>query len=98
MNTINIRLLDIVNGTSTNVEGQILFDIISKHLQNGNLVKLSLRDLTPMSTSFLNSSFGELLQHFGYDKIKSSIVLIDYRISDALRIKDYLNVVNDMHV
>ena len=98
MNTINIKLLDIVTGTSTNAEGLILFENISKHLQKGDLIKLSLRDLTPMSSSFLNSSFGELIHHFGYAKIKTSIVLTDYRMSDALRIKNYLIEVSEMHV
>ena len=88
--------MDIVQGTSSNHEGYLLFLAIQDKLLINTKVKLSLRDLTPLSTSFLHSSFGELFEKFGYARIKSSIVLVDYKKSDALKIRMYIQDILSM--
>jgi hypothetical protein len=51
-----INLMEIVEGTSTNEQGWVLYTLIAQQLKSGHLIKLSLREATPMSSSFLNSS------------------------------------------
>lgn len=92
----NIKLMDCVTGTSTNVEGVSLFVQLSKIIDEGNYVRLSLSNITPLSSSFLNSSFGELLDKYGFDKIKESVVLTDYRMKDAMKIKNYLEEIKSL--
>ena len=90
MNILKLHIMDLVSGTSTNIEGYTLYVELSNHFEKGFVVELSMKDLTPFSTSFLNSSFGELVDKFGFDFIKKHLILTDYRISDAKKIQEYL--------
>jgi hypothetical protein len=87
-----INLMDKVNGTSTNIEGLTLYAILSREIESGNIIKLSLKESTPMSSSFLNSSFGELVDRYGLDVFKKHIRLINYTTSQAEYIKKYLSM------
>ncbi len=91
MDTI-ITLMDCVSGTSTNVEGYTLFTLLSKEIEKNNIVKLSLKDSTPMSSSFMNSSFGELVDKYGLDKFRDHVRLINYTPSHAERIQKYIQM------
>lgn len=91
-----IEVMDCVNGTTTSSEALALFLKVEKALKEGSLVKLSLTEVTPMSSSFLNASFGELFDTFGYKKIKSNISLINYKPSQAKQIKDYLDTISKL--
>ncbi|MCC7246678.1 MAG: DUF4325 domain-containing protein [Saprospiraceae bacterium] len=88
---IDLRLMNEVEGTSTNAEGLTLYCKLDTILSEGNKVRLSLHLSTPFSSSFLNSSFGNLIDKFGIDKVKASISLIEYRPSLAKRLSEYLN-------
>ena len=90
MKTVTINLMDIVNGTTTNADAVPLFIVLDREIQSGNKIRLSLECVTPFSSSFLNSSFGELVDKHGFTKIKKSVSLINYKKSDAIRIKNYL--------
>jgi len=87
--------MNCVHGTSTNNDGFGLFIEISKAFTAGDIVKLSLEGSTSMSSSFLNSSFGELAEKFGMDKIKNQLRLVDFKPSQAGQIKKYLEVIGD---
>jgi hypothetical protein len=89
-----ISITDIISAASTNAEGFQLFSIIDKEFKSGNFVKLSLTDSPPMSSSFLNSSFGSLLDSYGYTFMKNHLSLINVTKSKAERIKGYLDDVN----
>lgn len=90
MITTTIKLMDIVQGTSTNMDALPLFQKLDELLQEGALIRISLERLTPLSTSFLHSSFGELVEKHGYNKVRASIILTHFRMSDAQKIKTYL--------
>jgi len=92
-----IKIMDVVSGTSTNIEGCSLYTVLSKEIEKGNIVKLSLHESTPMSSSFMNSSFGELVDKYGIDKFKAHIRLINYLPSHAERIQQYLKMLNTHH-
>lgn len=87
-----IYLTSIVNGTATFADGYLLYEKIDEFLlsNNSSKISISLKGVTPMSSSFLNGSFGELYDKYGIDKIKETIVLIESTPSAARNIKDYL--------
>lgn len=78
-------------GTSTNAEGDKLFAALAPYVAKAEVVRLSLADASPMSTSFLNSSFGELIDAYGLAAVRSSLKLVDYLPSHAARIKQYID-------
>jgi hypothetical protein len=90
MNTHLIKVMDCVEGTSTNHEGLQLLNCLLPFIEKGNPVKVSLVDCTPMSSSFLNSSFGEIIERFGFDTFKKNIQLVNFKPSQAEYIKKYV--------
>ncbi|WP_299819445.1 DUF4325 domain-containing protein [uncultured Pontibacter sp.] len=94
MNTRTIKLMDCVTGTSTNTEAVGLYLAISNAFKSGAIVKLSLAGTTPMSSSFMNSSFGELVEEFGIETVKKQLRLVDFKPSQALQIKNYFETVS----
>ena len=91
MKSFVINLNDVVNGTSTNNEGAELYAALAPHLAAGTVVRLSLRGATAMSSSFLNSSFGDLIDHYGIAALRRSLKLVDYVPSHAAIIKKYVD-------
>lgn len=91
MKVRTIKLMDVVNGTSTNADGFTLFTLMDKAFSNGEIVKLSLENATPFASSFLNSSFGELMDKYGIEKIREQVKLTKYTRSRAMNIKEYLD-------
>lgn len=95
-NYVVINVMDCVNGTTTSSEALGLMLEIQKALKENRSVRLSLIDVTPMSSSFLNASFGELYDIFGRKKIKEFVTLINYKPSQAKQIKDYLDTISQL--
>ncbi len=91
-----IDVMTCVSGTTTSSEAVSLFIKMKQSLVDGFSIKLSLINATPMSSSFLNASFGELFDQFGYPMIKERITLVDYKPSQAKQIKDYLDTINKL--
>ncbi|TGE22136.1 DUF4325 domain-containing protein [Hymenobacter aquaticus] len=86
-----VYVAHIVAGTSTNADGYSLKTVLEKYFRAGQIVRLSLKGATPMSSSFLNSSFGELIENFGVDRVRELVKLVDFKPSQALAIKDYID-------
>ena len=86
---MKLFIKDIVPDTYTNAAGFVLFTILNKHILDGQSIILSFKDSTPPSSSFLNSSVGELLDHFGFAKFKSMIKFIDLNMTQAQTLKNY---------
>jgi hypothetical protein len=91
-----IDVMTCVSGTTTSSEAVSLYLKMKQSLVEGCSIKLSLINATPMSSSFLNASFGELYDQFGYQMIKERITLIEYKPSQAKQIKDYLDTINKL--
>lgn len=91
MKVTTIKLMDAVKGTSTNADGLTLFILMDKAFSNDEIVKLSLENATPFASSFLNSSFGELVDKYGIEKIRENVRLTKYTRSRAMNIKEYLD-------
>lgn len=93
MDTLIINLMDCINGTSTNKDGYNLYNLLKLPMESGKKIQLSFKDCTPMSSSFMNSAFGELIDTLGFEKVKSSLSLINYTPSMANKIKSYMQMV-----
>lgn len=86
---LDIKLTDVVSGTSTNADGCTLYFAIDKIINANNTVCIDLIDATPLSSSFLNSSIGELIDKYGIDKTKQSISYKNATPSMFNNIKNY---------
>lgn len=89
-----IRLMDIVPGTSTNADAVALFVAMDQLLDSGNKIRLSLESATPLSTSFLNSSIGNLVDKFGLEKFRSQVVFSHLTPSQIRSIKAYFDQIS----
>lgn len=78
---------NIVNNTTTNDSGYLLFLAIENELKNSGSVEISLDNISVISTSFLNSSIGEIFEKFGFENVKSKIKYhhVEKSIAEILR-------------
>lgn len=90
MDTSKIIVKDLVPSTLSNADGYQLFIAIDKILASGNNVVLSFHDINTLSSSFLNSSFGNMIDKYGFD-VLSKIRIIDYTAILANFIKKYID-------
>ena len=87
-----IIVKDIITNTTVNEEGKRLFDVMSDFILKGDSVILSLSDLEPMSSSFMNSSFGALIDKYGKQTFKKKVRFTNYRPAYAEKIVNYINL------
>lgn len=83
-------LKDIVADTFTNKEGEKLYAILKPYLDRSERITLSLKGSTAPSTSFLNSSIGELIEQYGFEKFRSIVSLTEATKFQAESIKFYI--------
>lgn len=91
MTKITINVKDTVVGTSTNSEALPLFVAMDAVLKDNKSLVLSLKSCNPMSSSFLNSCFGTIIEKYGWEFLKGKISIIDYTPVTADLIKRYLD-------
>ncbi len=94
--TINIELMDCVSGTATSSDAMALFIKLESAIKAKSKVRLSLKNATVLTSSFLNASFGEIYDKYGYSAIQNNIVLVNYLPSQAKAIKKYLGDVKKL--
>ena len=71
-----IYITDIVQGTTTNADGVPLFLYLQKKLNQKHQVVLSFKDSTPLSSSFLNTAIGNLVDDFGLAYVKAHLKIV----------------------
>ncbi len=86
-----IKLKDIVSDTYSNAEGYSLYLTLRPYFDNKNKILLSLEEVSAFSTSFLNSSFGQLIEDFGIDTFKSILKLSNLTKVNAEMVRNYVN-------
>lgn len=64
---------NLVNNTSSNSEGFVLFNELKRCLNRGQKVILEISGESTLSSSFLNSSIGEYLDNFGMETFKENV-------------------------
>jgi chromosome condensin MukBEF MukE localization factor len=90
---ITLKIMDIVSGTSTNNEGIPLFLELDKYLSSGRKVRLSMADATSFSTSFLNSSIGDVIDKYGYEHFRKMVVFTQFRPAQVKYLQMYFDQV-----
>ncbi len=86
-----IIVSDICISTYTNADGQTLKSAIADILLVCDSAVVSFHGIDSVSTSFLNSSFGELVSDFGLEDIKKRVKITNYTSSLLHSIKKYIN-------
>lgn len=84
-------LNNVVNNTSLNSEGYGLFVRLESYLKDKRQVVLDLRHASAISSSFFNSSFGALIEEYGYSRFKECVKLINVSKSQAQLLKLYFD-------
>lgn len=90
MNRKKIFLNDLVDGTSTNANALPFFIELDRALAEEQELEVSFEGCPAPSSSFLNSSIGEVLDSYGYDTFKRYIRLTDLRPTAANILKEYI--------
>lgn len=70
---LSIELKNVLNQHVTNEDGDLLFNIIRDEFEKDNKVNISMLDVYGLNTSFVNSAFIQLLEHYSYDFIKKNL-------------------------
>lgn len=68
-----IELKSVLNQHVTNEDGDLLFNIIRDEFEKDNKVNISMLGVYGLNTSFVNSAFIQLLEHYSYDFIKKNL-------------------------
>ncbi len=90
MKTIKIIVKDVVPSALSNMDGVQLHAAMDKNLNAGYSVILSFNGINVVSSSFLNSSLGNITDKYGFD-ILSKIRLVDYTSTIATYVKNYIS-------
>ncbi len=88
---IKVIVNQVTAGTLTNADGYSLKTRINDVLASGDGVLLSFENIITISSSFLNSSFGEIVDQFGLEILKDKIKITNYTPSLASAIKKYFS-------
>ncbi len=91
MKTQTIVVSQVTQSTLSNMDGYTLKASIDSILKNGSSVLLSFDDVITISSSFLNSSIGELIDQYGFDILKDRVKITNYTPSIAKAIKNYIS-------
>lgn len=91
---MKIRLTDIVTETYSNSAGYKLYIELKSFVSQNSPVELSFLGSTPPSSSFLNSSFGTMIDEFGFDRFKALVRPVDISSSQASMLRHYLSTFN----
>ena len=73
-----LKITELTPSTITNADAVPLALAMRKAIDNGEIVVLSFHDVTTLTSSFLNSSIGEIIEEFGFDRLKGKLILMDY--------------------
>jgi len=90
MNATKIIVKDLVHSTLSNAGGFQLQIAIDNALANADNIILSFHDINTISSSFLNSSLGNIVDQYGFD-ILNKIKIIDYTSPIASFLKKYIS-------
>lgn len=86
-----LTLSKLVSNTSLNTEGFALYCILEKYFEKNHSLTLDLMTASAISSSFFNSSFGALIEKYGYPRFKESIKFKNVSKSQAQLLKLYFD-------
>ena len=68
-------------------DGQKVFDRVSTALKEGARVTLSFRNVSSLTSAFLNAAIGQLYGGFKEDEIRASLTVADMQRDDLVLLK-----------
>ncbi len=89
MKTDKITLTDYTNSALSNADGVKVYTVVNNLLTDGGNVIVSFAGINAVSTSFLNSFIGSLVDQHGFN-ILTRVKIVDYTVSIANFLKNYV--------
>jgi len=86
-----LTIKEIVTDTYTNFSGYSLYQELKVYLAAKKPVTLSFKGVFSTSSSFLNSSFGSLIEEFGLPVFISFVKPVDISAGEAEIIRKYIS-------
>lgn len=94
MQTIDLR--NIAPGFSSNSDALPLFDVLDNAIKNNEKLTLEIDNSLSLSSSFLNSSFGEIISLHGFETFKASFK-INTTKTQFKRLSNYVKKYTDVY-
>ncbi len=88
---MELKVKDIVLETFTNTSGYTLYLALKPFFINDQKIYVSFDTCGSTSSSFLNSSFGQLIEEFGYSKFTELITPKDLTVIQAQLLKKHIS-------
>jgi len=88
---MKIFVKDIVTDNSSNASGYELYRASKDDLKEGKIIHLSFLRAPSPSTSFLNSSFGALIEELGLDRFLDLVKPSEVTHTQASMLKHYIH-------
>jgi len=84
---VNIRVKDLVDQVYSNNDGLVIYNELRNQLEKSNKVTVSFDEIGALNSSFVNSAFIELLNHYDFNFIKKNIRFADStkQINDIIK-------------
>ena len=79
-----------MSGRDYPTAGDSLYVSIKPKLDSGDKVVLDMSDVPFLPSMFLNVSIGRLIKETSVDYVKNNITFRNIRLSDAQRVRDYV--------
>jgi len=95
MKTKKVIVKDITNSALSNADGVKLEAVLDKALSDGYSIIISFQGIGVMTTSFLNSSLGNLIDKYGIN-VLSNIRLVDYTSTIATFVRKYISDIKSL--
>jgi hypothetical protein len=90
MKTNKLIVKDLTNNTLSNTDGVLLQIAIDGALADSDTIILSFHDIHVISSSFLNSSLGDIVDKHGF-AVLDKIRIVDYTASISSFLRNYIS-------
>lgn len=87
---MEIRIAHMVKETFTNQAGIDFYLHLKELMNKGELIEISFKDASVPSTSFLNSSFGKLIEEIGLQEFLNVVKPKELTPTQAQMLKHYI--------
>ncbi|GAB1417212.1 hypothetical protein MASR2M117_26180 [Paludibacter sp.] len=86
-----ISVVYICGNTFTNQDGMLLRDAMATSLDAHDVVVIDFHGISSISTSFINSSFGDIADQLGIDALRRRVKLVNYTSTIMSSIRKYVD-------
>jgi hypothetical protein len=88
---ITILLSEILNDNDYANGGVAVYNIAQKAILNNDVIVIDMQNVDSVPTVFMNTSFGELMDNYGADRIKKSFKFRNILKTQVERISKYFS-------